>query len=77
MHTYIKIAFFLSLINIISFLFLFYFIGYYAQNMPPVEYTQQNPWCRFKSIGYSCFPTSDNKDGLVSINFNKKEAELR
>jgi nuclear pore complex protein Nup54 len=42
-----------------------------------VELTQQNPLCRFKAIGYSCMPSSDNAEGLVALTFNKKEEEIR
>ncbi|XP_069702368.1 nucleoporin p54 [Periplaneta americana] len=51
--------------------------AYYSQTAPPVELTQQNPLCRFKAIGYSCMPSSDNAQGLVTITFNKKEEEVR
>lgn len=37
----------------------------------------KNPLCRFKAISYSLKPTTENKDGLVALVFNKKEAELR
>ncbi|PNF13951.1 hypothetical protein B7P43_G09871 [Cryptotermes secundus] len=51
--------------------------AYYSQMAPPIELTQQNPLCRFKAIGYSCMPSSDNAQGLVAITFNKKEEEIR
>ncbi|KAK3913364.1 putative nucleoporin Nup54 [Frankliniella fusca] len=51
--------------------------GYYSANAPPVEFTPNNPFCRFKAVGYSVKLTADNKEGLVAINFNKKESELR
>lgn len=52
-------------------------LGYYAPNAPPVEYTQDNPLCRFKAIGYSRKPSVEAKDGLVAIIFNKKDTEIR
>lgn len=51
--------------------------AFYSQTAPPVILTPQNPLCRFKAIGYSCMPSSDNAEGLVVITFNKKEEELR
>ncbi|KAJ9577545.1 hypothetical protein L9F63_005918 [Diploptera punctata] len=51
--------------------------AYYSQTAPPIELTPQNPLCRFKAIGYSCMPSSDNSLGLVALTFNKKEEELR
>ncbi|GLH05472.1 Putative nucleoporin Nup54, partial [Gryllus bimaculatus] len=51
--------------------------GYYSRTAEPVEFTLQNPLCRFKAIGYSCIPVTDNKEGLVAISFNKKEEELK
>jgi hypothetical protein len=53
------------------------FPAYYSQTAPPIELTQQNPLCRFKAIGYSCMPSSDNAQGLVALTFNKKEEEIR
>jgi hypothetical protein len=58
-------------------LILPHFTAYYSQTAPPVELTQQNPLCRFKAIGYSCMPSSDNAEGLVALTFNKKEEEIR
>ncbi|XP_050542499.1 probable nucleoporin Nup54 [Daktulosphaira vitifoliae] len=52
--------------------------GYYAlNNTPPVEYTPQNPLCRFKAITYSVKPTSSSRDALVAIVINKKMDEIR
>ncbi len=31
----------------------------------------------FQAVGYSCLPSTRNKDGLVCINFKKKEAEIK
>ncbi|KAE8747158.1 hypothetical protein FOCC_FOCC006156 [Frankliniella occidentalis] len=52
-------------------------LGYYSANAPPVEFTPNNPFCRFKAVGYSVKLAADNKEGLVAINFNKKESEIR
>ncbi|XP_050438374.1 probable nucleoporin Nup54 [Adelges cooleyi] len=52
--------------------------GYYAlNNTPPVEYTPQNPLCRFKAITYSVKPTSSSRDALVTIIINKKMDDIR
>ncbi|XP_063245053.1 probable nucleoporin Nup54 isoform X2 [Bacillus rossius redtenbacheri] len=51
--------------------------GYYSTTAPPVEFTQQNPFCRFKAIGYNCMPTTENKDGLVALVFNQKATEIK
>ncbi|KAJ8402136.1 hypothetical protein AAFF_G00373710 [Aldrovandia affinis] len=29
--------------------------GYFNNNIAPVEFTQENPFCRFKAVGFSCF----------------------
>ncbi|XP_057340527.1 nuclear pore complex protein Nup54 [Microplitis mediator] len=51
--------------------------AYYATDKPPLELNQENLLCRFKAIGYSCMPTTDNNDGLVVLCFNKKENDLK
>ncbi|XP_063466431.1 nucleoporin p54 isoform X5 [Symphalangus syndactylus] len=51
--------------------------GYFNNNIPPVEFTQENPFCRFKAVGYSCMPSNKDEDGLVVLVFNKKETEIR
>ncbi|XP_034048825.1 nucleoporin p54 isoform X3 [Thalassophryne amazonica] len=51
--------------------------GYYSNNNPPVDFTQENPFCRFKAVGYSCVPVSKDEDGLVVLVLNKKEADVR
>ncbi|XP_026153443.1 nucleoporin p54 isoform X2 [Mastacembelus armatus] len=51
--------------------------GYYSNNNPPVEFTQENPFCRFKAVGYSCVPVSKDEDGLVVLVLSKKEADVR
>ncbi|XP_077983788.1 nucleoporin p54-like [Glandiceps talaboti] len=50
--------------------------GYYTQN-GSVDFTPDNPFCRFKTVGYSCKPSSKNEDGLVALDFKKKESEIR
>ncbi|XP_034079970.1 nucleoporin p54 [Gymnodraco acuticeps] len=51
--------------------------GYYSNNNQPVDFTQENPFCRFKAVGYSCVPVSKDEDGLVALLLNKKEADVR
>ncbi|KAM7392692.1 hypothetical protein PAMA_007692 [Pampus argenteus] len=51
--------------------------GYHSNNNPPVDFTQENPFCRFKAVGYSCVPVSKDEDGLVVLVLNKKEADVR
>ncbi|XP_060083541.1 nuclear pore complex protein Nup54-like [Ylistrum balloti] len=49
--------------------------GYFSQN-GCVTFTPENPYCKFKAIGYSCLPKSRNEDGLVAITIKKKESEV-
>ncbi|XP_066501805.1 nucleoporin p54 isoform X1 [Hoplias malabaricus] len=51
--------------------------GYFNNNIPPVDFTQENPFCRFKAVGYSCIPSSKDEDGLVALALNKKEPDVR
>lgn len=51
--------------------------GYFSNNIPPVEFSQENPFCRFKAVGFSCIPNNKDEDGLVELVFNKKEADIR
>ncbi|XP_035847470.1 nucleoporin p54 isoform X2 [Sander lucioperca] len=51
--------------------------GYYSNNNQPVDFTQENPFCRFKAVGYSCVPVSKDEDGFVILLLNKKEADVR
>ncbi|XP_068609474.1 nucleoporin p54 [Brachionichthys hirsutus] len=51
--------------------------GYYSSSNPPVEFTQENPFCRFKAVGYSCVPVSKDEDGFVVLILNKREADVR
>ncbi|XP_072921169.1 nucleoporin p54 isoform X2 [Hemitrygon akajei] len=51
--------------------------GYFHNNLAPVEFTQENHFCRFKTVGFSCIPSNKDEDGLVALAFNKKEADIR
>ncbi|XP_041107115.1 nucleoporin p54-like isoform X1 [Polyodon spathula] len=51
--------------------------GYFNNSIPPVDFTQENPFCRFKAVGFSCIPGSKDEDGLVILAFNRKEDDIR
>nr|5C3L_A Chain A, Nup54 [Xenopus laevis] len=51
--------------------------GFFMNNTPPVEFTQENPFCRFKAVGFSYIPNNKDEDGLISLIFNKKESDIR
>ncbi|KAM4810155.1 nucleoporin p54 isoform 2-T2 [Rhinophrynus dorsalis] len=51
--------------------------GYFNNNIPPVEFTQENPFCRFKAVGFNCISKNKDEDGLVELVFNKKESDIR
>ncbi|KAM4674238.1 nucleoporin p54-like isoform 2-T2 [Amazona ochrocephala] len=51
--------------------------GYFNNNIAPVEFTQENPFCRFKAVGYSLMPNNKDEDGLVVLVFNRKEVDIR
>ncbi|XP_030836901.1 nucleoporin p54 isoform X2 [Strongylocentrotus purpuratus] len=50
--------------------------GFVNQNTT-VNFSPDNPFCRFKAVGYSVKPTAKTKDGLVVLHFNKKDTEIR
>ncbi|KAK3874859.1 hypothetical protein Pcinc_020240 [Petrolisthes cinctipes] len=50
--------------------------GYYAPNMPPVEFTPENPYCRFKVVCYAKIPTYHNEEGLLQVVIGKAQAEV-
>jgi len=50
--------------------------AYYSNNAQPIQITPDNPFCRFKAIGYSARPKYNDKDGCVSMAFKKKLSEL-
>ncbi|KAM6346609.1 nucleoporin p54 isoform 2-T3 [Podargus strigoides] len=51
--------------------------GYFNNNIAPVEFTQENPFCRFKAVGYCLMPNNKDEDGLVVLVFNRKEVDIR
>lgn len=50
--------------------------GFYNQQ-GAVDFLPQNPFCRFKVVGYSRLPTATNEDGHLSIEIGRKESEVR
>lgn len=51
--------------------------GYFSATAAPVEFTTENPFCRFKAIGYSRLPEAKVEDGLVALVFAKKLADVQ
>ncbi|XP_057668098.1 nucleoporin p54 [Diorhabda carinulata] len=51
--------------------------GYYNSQQPPIEYDAQNPFYRFKAMGYNVIPEHDNSEGIVKFIFNKKLDEMK
>ncbi|CAL8405679.1 unnamed protein product [Arctogadus glacialis] len=51
--------------------------GYYSNSTPAVDFGLENPFCRFKAVGYSCIPGNKDEDGLVALCLNKREADVR
>ncbi|PVD34818.1 hypothetical protein C0Q70_06096 [Pomacea canaliculata] len=50
--------------------------GYFNQSGGFVEFKPDNPFCRFKAVGYHVIPTGRNEDGLVALVLNKKENDV-
>ncbi|CAF0960309.1 unnamed protein product [Brachionus calyciflorus] len=55
----------------------FYGFGKMFYQNVSLEANKENQLCRFKTIGYSCKPTNKNEDGLVCLQFNKKESDVK
>ncbi|KAM3966769.1 nuclear pore complex protein Nup54 [Aphomia sociella] len=51
--------------------------AYYNRNAPALELNEQNPLCRFKAVGYSRLSGREDKDGHVTMLFNKSEQEIK
>ncbi|XP_071846251.1 nuclear pore complex protein Nup54-like isoform X2 [Apostichopus japonicus] len=49
----------------------------YVNQSSTVNFTPENPFNRFKTVGYSIKPKSRNSDGLVVLVLNKSEADVR
>ncbi|XP_068237940.1 nucleoporin p54-like isoform X2 [Palaemon carinicauda] len=50
--------------------------GYYAQNMPPIEFTPENPYCRFKTVCYAKIPHFKNEDGILHVVIGKSISDV-
>ncbi|WAR00810.1 NUP54-like protein [Mya arenaria] len=42
-----------------------------------VQFKPDNPFCKFKAVGYNCMPSGKNEDGLVSLIIGKPLAEVK
>ncbi|XP_077518064.1 nuclear pore complex protein Nup54 [Amblyomma americanum] len=51
--------------------------GFYSPSGDFVVFTPENPFCRFKAIGYSRLPEAKVEDGLVALLFQKKLEEVQ
>nr|XP_045589696.1 nuclear pore complex protein Nup54-like [Procambarus clarkii] len=49
---------------------------YYSSNMSPVEFTSENPYCRFKVVCYTKIPNYRNEDGIVQIIIGRGLSEV-
>ena len=56
---------------------MFRISGYYVSGMPPVEFTPDNEFCRFKAVGYIKMPTFSPEEGLVELVISKKDSVVR
>ncbi|XP_071951440.1 nucleoporin p54-like [Antedon mediterranea] len=50
--------------------------GYYSQN-GVVPFKPENPFCRFKTVGYSMKPQARDQDGLLRLHFYKNESYIK
>ncbi|TRY65210.1 hypothetical protein DNTS_009430 [Danionella cerebrum] len=51
--------------------------GYYNNSQAPVEFSPDNPFCRFKAVGFSCAPDLKDEEGCVALILSRPEAEVR
>jgi len=51
--------------------------GYYAQGLPPVEFTPSNEFCRLKAVAYIKVPSHSPEEGLVELVIGRKLATVR
>lgn len=49
--------------------------GYFSHNSM-VDFKSENPFCRFKAVGYSSIPSGRSEDGLVAIVLKRKVEEV-
>ncbi|XP_003741926.1 probable nucleoporin Nup54 [Galendromus occidentalis] len=50
--------------------------GFHSQSGPPVNFTPDNPFCKFRTIGYNALPTYRPEEGLVCLLINKRVEEV-
>lgn len=41
-----------------------------------IDFSQDNPYCRFKAVCYSCLPKYKDEDGLVALYIDKPDKEV-
>lgn len=44
--------------------------------MPPIEFTPENPYCRFKTVCYAKIPNFKNEDGIVHVVIGKSISDV-
>jgi nuclear pore complex protein Nup54 len=45
-------------------------------DLQSVDFTPENPFCKFKTLCYNRLPSSRNEDGMVTLQFNKPDSVL-
>lgn len=50
--------------------------AFFSVSAPPIALNPDNPFCRFKAIGYSALPQSKNEDGVIGCFMKRKLAEV-
>jgi len=51
--------------------------AYYAQGATPVELCPENPFCRFKAVGYAKVPSASDEDGFVGLELKHSESYVK
>lgn len=51
--------------------------AFYAPNAQPIPFAPENPFSRFKSIGYSCLPSAKDSEGFISLDLKHKESYVK
>lgn len=51
--------------------------GYFNTTALPINFSMENPFCRFKAVGYSCIPSGPDSAGLVALTISKKEQDVK
>ena len=50
--------------------------AFYSNSFPALDLDENNPFSRFKTIGYSALPSAKPSDGIISSIIKKKSSEL-